>query len=208
MLRVLVLAVLVVAMLVVACDGDDTTESTADATSIATQEPADTSVGEPTGIPDIDRALATVFSGDEPAVEALIEYTPTACEAEPAGLGSPPMCLDGESDGELIDVFPQAQCEGFYARPEDMGTAIESLTVPGPNLRAVFTFANGWPPGDYIAIYDGVGNDRPADWVFAVILSSDGTIVGVHWGCAQTYEAFVEFQDLEDPLYVAEAYSD
>ena len=153
-----------------------------------------------TGIPEIDAVLDTVFSGDEDGIRALIDYTATACATNPQGLGSPPQCLEEESEGTLSDFFAIGYCHGTLVRPGNMGGTISLLSRPGAKLRAVSAVEEVWPSGDHVVVYDHIlGTNRvPHDAL--VLVLRHGAIVGILDGCQGTPEEFLEGRELDDPL--------
>ena len=153
-----------------------------------------------TGIPEIDNVLDTVFTGDDAAVRALIQYTPTACATNPQGLGSPPQCREGESDGSLSDFFAIGYCHGTLVRPGNMGGTISMLSSPGAKLRAVSAVEEVWPSGDHVVVYDHIlGTNRVPHNALALVLR-EGAIVGIQDGCNGTPEEYLSGRNLDNPL--------
>jgi len=196
--RLPLLLVATIAILLAACDGDDGVGPTATA-----PEPTATTGAAGTGVPEIDAALATLFSGDRAAVEALIQYAPTECEAEPVGLGAPPQCPEGVAAGTAIDVLPWAQCEGTYIFPEKIEPTVDLLTQPGAVLYGVYSVEAGFPPGDHVAMYLKTGATVRPDGAYAVFLTG-GRVTGLHAGCNMTPSEFIDFFDLTE-VYLAPA---
>jgi hypothetical protein len=189
------------AFVAAACgDGGNGVTATATPAIEATTTPAATAtpLASRTGMPEVDTVLDALFSGDSQAVENLVSYTSIPCEVEPVGIGAPPACGADEPEGTPAEVFPKAQCEGYYVRPEDMGDTLTTLTTPGPQLAAVYR-GSIWPPGEYVAIYTGVGDPRRAEFVYAIAIQ-EGRIVGTHGGCAMTPDTFVDFFQLQERL--------
>jgi hypothetical protein len=110
-----------------------------------------------TGIGDIDRIIAAILAGDLAAKEALVSYTTTPCTTA-LGMGGPPKCQAGESDGTLVEVFPVLGQEGEYARRDGIARILD-LTVKG--LYAVYRVPADayreeyWPAGDYGIVFVG-----------------------------------------------------
>ena len=111
---VIATCLLAVTFLAIACDnGDDNSGPKVPDLQLHPDPTAtDLPSGALTGIPELDSVLGALFSGDEEAIQALVAFTPVACEVEAIGLGSPPQCLDDEPDGALVDVYPHGYCEG------------------------------------------------------------------------------------------------
>ncbi len=182
-----------------------------------TQEPprATAPTGTRTGIPDIDTVLDAVFSGDEDAVEALIQYNQVACVTQPFGLGSPPQCREGEPEGTLSDFFAVGYCHGELVRPENMGGVIATLSRPGARLRAVSAVDEVWPAGDHVIVYDHVrgpeeqydpevilgGSNRIPHNALILVLR-EGAIAGILSGCQGTPEEFLDGRNLDPLLFI------
>ncbi|MCH8064509.1 MAG: hypothetical protein IIC90_01605 [Chloroflexi bacterium] len=197
MRRALILTGVTLAILLAACaDGGGEPAPT------ATLEPAATATTEArrTGISQVDAVLDVLFSGDADAVRAMVRFTAIPCEAEPVGLGSPPMCKADESDGSPVDVYPHSSCEGFYIRPENMDGSYSSLASPDGTLYAVYRAPDRyWPPAQFVAIFTDPSRVIVPGDAQAVSIT-DGRIVGSHSGCASTPEEFIAFHRLEDSV--------
>lgn len=76
--------------------------------------PADTRTGHET----IDRVLEIVLNGSAEELRNLFGFTTRACTHE-LGLGGPPQCREGESEGTPVEVLFIPGIEGSYARRED-----------------------------------------------------------------------------------------
>jgi hypothetical protein len=177
--------------------------ATATATSLATATAPAASPTAPagerrTGIEDVDRVIQAILSDDIEALRAVTGYVQVACTLTQEGIGAPPLCREGEPEGTLVDVFQGAQCEGFYMRPDEMQTSLESIARSPNTLYAVYrTRSDDWPEGKYVAIFETDVLDRPElDAVAATI--AGGRMVGFHFGCAMTPEQFVEFFRVTD----------
>jgi len=104
-----------------------------------------------TGIEDIDIILAAVEIGDPQALRDLFRFTSTACTTA-EGLGGPPKCRDGESDGTHVEVLPFLGPEGSFLRRDEIGN-FPGLNVTG--LYAVYRVSENayseveYPAGEY-----------------------------------------------------------
>jgi hypothetical protein len=180
-------------VLAVACGGG--APEPAPRATLPVETPATAAAGGKTGVASIDVAIAAVLSGDDAALLNLVRYTPTPCEANPQGIGAPPVCKTGEAPGAAVNVFPMAQCEGFYVRPADL-----QLPVP-PSLRlyGAYRAAQGlFPAGKYAVIFERSTPEAGAT-AWELVLSDAG-VVGVHLGCAMTPPQMVAFQGLTDAI--------
>ena len=152
------------------------------------------------GIAAVDAAIDAVVAGDVDAVQRLVRYTPTACDAHPRGIGGPPACRAGEADKTFVDVLAAAQCEGFYVRSGEFDA--HSIVAPNSRLYAVYRASpSSFPPGDDVVIFSHPASTPGAqsDAGYALLMNDRG-IVGVHYGCSQTPEQFVKFERLTDAI--------
>ena len=184
------------AFLLVRAGDEEGPRLVADSTAVPTATAGETP-GR-TGIAEIDVVLDALFSGEADAVRALIRYTTIPCVVEVPGLGGLPLCLPDEPDGTPVEVFPVAECEGSYARPDNIENTVRWLTAPDKELYAVYRSRGlSWPPGEYIVIFSTESMER----VFASGLSlEDGRIVGLDFGCAQSPESLIEVRGLADAV--------
>lgn len=89
-----------------------------------------TATPEPVSAEDAARVYTTVDAlrtRDTDQIRPHVGFRKIACAAE-AALGGPPKCANGENDGDQIDAFYYATCEGQYLRPSDVGQPLDALT--------------------------------------------------------------------------------
>ena len=91
-----------------------------------------------TGVASVDALIAAVHPGDAQALARNIAGVQVACTLNAQGIGGPPPCEDGESEGTILDVLPSSQCEGFYVCVENVGNSFFALTRSAPCAFAVF----------------------------------------------------------------------
>jgi hypothetical protein len=154
-----------------------------------------TSAARETGTAALDAIIAAAVRGDTAALQAAIQYTPTACITTPQGIGAPPFCRAGEAEGTKVDVIPLAQCEGFFARSDEL--RMDAL-AGAATLYAVYraSAADQFPPGKYWAIFArSNASSRPP--AFAIVMNDD-RIVGIHFGCDMKAAQMAEFERLTD----------
>ncbi len=188
-------------------DDDDTsgaTPTTAAAasptpgTSTTPTAPAGSPTGESEGTPTIvNDIIDAVESGDAAAIEGMLVYTSLECATTVEGLGGPPQCAAGEAAGTEVDVLPTAFCEGSYARPGELNTfpLTENITF----YAAYRVTDDFYPPGDYVVVFSRTEPNIGGETALAIIADDRG-IVGVHFGCAQTIDQFIDFQQLTDVI--------
>ncbi len=108
-----------------------------------------------TGLPDVDKVLATVASGDPEEIRAQIQYTRAPCTWED-GLGGPPKCREGEAEGTLLEVLPLISSEGGHIRKNEISSW---QGIDEKALYAVYRVSENaldekyYPPGDYIVFF-------------------------------------------------------
>ena len=186
----------------VACGDNGAPQPTAEPTQTILPTATDVPSGALTGIPELDAVLGALFSGDEDAIRSLVRFTPTACEKQPAGLGSPPQCLGDEPDGTFVDVYLHGYCEGVYIRPEDMAGRYMSLATLGAALFAVYRATEEvWPPAEFVAVYTN-SSSEPAPVNARAVSITDGQIVGSFSGCGTTPEEYITSRKLVEPVLI------
>jgi hypothetical protein len=172
-------------------------------TTAPTQVAGTPDVGSPTpssrpsGIADVDAAIDAVLSGDAAGLARLVEYRPVACVVNPQGLGAPPNCIGDETNGTPVDVLAVAQCEGGYTRPP---ADLQPFITGGEQLYAVYDDGDSFLGGPYVAVFSyPAPAQQTGHWARALFMDDTG-ITGVHYGCAQTPEQFVEFNRLASAI--------
>jgi hypothetical protein len=119
------------------------------------------------------------------------EPSPVACSTKSEiGVES---CRPGEPDGTVVDAFPEADCEGYYVRPDDIDRSLSYLLAEKPDLYGVYQGSpSTWLPGDYTAVFSVEGPERGQ--VFGVeLLIDDGAIVWINFGCAASPEQLAQY---------------
>jgi hypothetical protein len=108
-----------------------------------------------TGIPEIDTVLAAVADGDLEELRSLIQYTNAPCTWR-EGLGGPPKCREGESEGTMLEVLPFLGSEGSFIRRNEI---TDWPGIDASALYAVFGVAGNaaheeyYLPGEYVALF-------------------------------------------------------
>jgi hypothetical protein len=185
---------------VIATGCGDSSDSGADTTTPVPRAAAPTSIptGEP-GISAIEAIVNAAEGGDLEALRTFVRYTPTACGAQQDGVGGPPLCRDSETPGTLVNVIALAQCEGFFAREDELrldGLARGSLAF----LDAYAAPDGFFPAGETVLLF--AQDDRDLGETGIELVLGGGAIVGVNFGCAQSPDEMIESQDLDEPIDV------
>jgi hypothetical protein len=118
-------------------------------------------------------------------LRSLVEYVSTACTTAD-GLGGPPKCSPGETEGTMVEVFPILATEGHFVRPEEIDPALE---IVAKGLYAVYRplptpdLVDWWPSGEYALLFDREFNDIPNP-VTAIV--RDGKLVRLVFSIGMT----------------------
>ncbi len=72
-----------------------------------------------TGIGDVDRIIDVVLGGSADRIREVLVFTATGC-THADGLGGPPKCREGESEGALVEVLPFLGPEGHFLRRDEL----------------------------------------------------------------------------------------
>lgn len=114
------------------------------------------------GIPAVDRILNALF--DNPTqLEELVVFTIAPC-TQAEGLGGPPKCAPGESEGAEIEVLPILGSEGSFLRK---GQVQLTERIGQANLMGVFQVQDEFVSEQYY----------PAGEYGIVLMRTDGNIV-------------------------------
>lgn len=130
-----------------------------------------------TGNDNVDPVLEAVASADRQALISLIQFTEAVC-THADGLGGPPKCREGETEGTPMEVLPFLGGEGSYLRSEEIGDW-QGIDVSA--LYAVYEVSpenvvqeEYFPSGEYVIILIGEENQSPV-----ALRVTDGRIVRV-----------------------------
>jgi hypothetical protein len=74
--------------------------------------------GTRTGNAELDPIIEALIRHDFPSMKALTSYTRIGCTYSD-GLGGPPKCQEGETEGTIVEVVPFLGPEGHHARQAD-----------------------------------------------------------------------------------------
>lgn len=108
-----------------------------------------------TGRQDLDEIIDVVLAHDVKGLRSLTAWTVVGC-THTDGLGGPPKCEDGETEGTEVAVVPFFGPEGHHLRP------VEFETWPGPDalgLLAVYRVSEqaysdeAYPAGEYAIVF-------------------------------------------------------
>jgi hypothetical protein len=123
-----------------------------------TEKAAEAIVYDPgtlSGIEDVDRVIDVVLSGNVENLRGIIEFTLTGCTTAD-GLGGPPKCREGETEGTLVEVLPFLGPEGHFIHREEI-EEWSGIEVAG--LYAVYRVSekaystDDYPAGEYGIVF-------------------------------------------------------
>ena len=129
-----------------------------------------------TGIAEIDSVLGAVASGDDRKLRSIIRFTDAKC-TRAEGLGGPPKCRVGESEGMTVEVLPFLGSEGSFLHKEEIENW-QGIDVTG--LYAIYEVSSDvlveeyYPAGKYAIMFIGKEGQPPV-----VLRIGDGRIVRV-----------------------------
>jgi hypothetical protein len=146
-----------------------------------------------TGIESVDRALEAIEADDPEAMLEAVHWSTMPCVVEqPSGIAPPPLCVEGEADGTVVEVLPRTDCEGVFARRE----GFEFQPIDGKRgLYAIARFPQG-PSADglrrarYRIYFVNLEAGNLYGWGSAWALDAEG-IIGIEGGCATRAERLV-----------------
>ncbi|MEZ4517676.1 MAG: hypothetical protein R3C44_12910 [Chloroflexota bacterium] len=129
-----------------------------------------------TGITGLDPVLEALAGGDPERIADRFQTLETPCTTAD-GLGGPPKCEDGVTDGTVVTVFPVLGSEGSFVPAQGILTVVENMDIGG--LFGIYQVTSEptaeeayWPSGDYGVVLTGSGS-VPA----YTLLVADGEIV-------------------------------
>jgi hypothetical protein len=131
-----------------------------------------------TDIAEVDNVLTVVASGDDQQLRSLIQFTTARC-TQADGLGGPPKCRPGESEGTAVDVLPFLGSEGSFLHKDEIETW-QGIDVTG--LYAIYEVSSDvrveeyYPAGKYAILFVGK-EGQPS----VVLRLSEGRIVRVDY---------------------------
>jgi hypothetical protein len=129
----------------------------------------------------VDKVLAAIESDDTQELAARISYTMAPC-TRAEGLGGPPKCRDGESEGTMLEVLPFLGSEGSFIRKSEINTW---NGVSGYSLYAIYRVSENTDAEEYY----------PSGEYAVLLVSSDGkNAVSLRVG----YDGIVRVDDLFD----------
>jgi len=176
---VLVVVLAASSAVALACGDDDDNGATESPT--AGQDGGDGNAD--TGVPQLDFTLEAALRRDAIELAGLTAYQEIACEESPQGAGAPPACRENEDDGTEVQVFPVAQCELQWTRPEDVPDAYErALGQAKPEIVAVYEIAD--QPLDLDAEYAAVLRTPETEGAEGIALwINGGRVVELEYDC-------------------------
>lgn len=156
--------------------------ATATATATSVPAPAPTiAIGPTTAPAQLDAIVGALRAPDPATIRPLVGFRTVPCGGEGQTITGAPLCRLDEEEGQPVDVFYYAACEGQYLRPSEIDRALEVFA--GTSLYALYRL----PPahrssGDYVAIMTDSTEPRSGQ-AWEVIIDG-GQIVALIFSCA------------------------
>jgi hypothetical protein len=137
----------------------------------------------------VDEVVAAVLAGDASLQREMIHYTSLPCRTV-EGLGGPPPCREGESEGTIVDVLPVIGGEGAHLRQEEIeswpGLNVTELVAAYRLSDQVFADEN-YPAGEYGLLFSGVSEAEAI-----TVHVWDGGIVRIDYHMGASLEDVIE----------------
>lgn len=131
-----------------------------------------------TGISDVDIVLEAVQAGGPDLMRELFQFTKAAC-MNTEGLGGPPGCRAGETEGTQVEVLPILGSEGSFLRRSEVdawqGIDVDRIYAIYRVSDVAFSDKN-YPAGEYGIMLLGLKNRTGI-----VLQVTDGKIVRIDY---------------------------
>jgi hypothetical protein len=109
-----------------------------------------------TGIQTIDQVLHAVASGDSQNLRALVEFIEAEC-TQREGMGGPPKCREGETEGTPVEVLAFLGSEGGHFRKDELenwtGILASGVYAIYEVNAAVLSSEQYYPVGKYVILF-------------------------------------------------------
>lgn len=217
--RSLILGTALAALLALAACGDGeeqpkatpspATAATATRAATAAATIATTQPSGRTGVAELDPVIDALLSKDAKTIRPLIVFTSVPCTTA-VGMGGPPKCPQGQTDGHLVDVFYSGVCEGEYKTPgaeEGIAQGLAQSTLYAVyRVPADFRYAELGFLAEYVAIISrpAIKATEPAtrniEDAATLVLINHGRITGTVFSCALPPAQYVEQLGLTDAV--------
>ena len=205
-------ALLLVWIVAVACGGDGATPTATPRQPLGTATEIASATGLPaasptlpksTGIAELDAVIEALAARDREQLRSLVRLNAVPCTTE-FGLGGPPKCEAGEQEGDIVEVFYSATCEGGYQRDLDrIADGLARWSVYGAyRVGAGFGYTSesfaelGFPTQYVVVVYGAADPER----LGTELLIADGRIVGSVFSCALPVRDLVAQRTYEEVL--------
>ncbi len=150
-----------------------------------------------TGIPDLDRLIAILTSGDVAAVKAILIETPSPCVV--TGIYNPPACPAGVAAGTMLPVFRASAGEAVW--PGDLERVLDSSVTRNRTLYGVRISlpipGQQWVPAGNYAIVVGDESQVSCSLYFA---TREGIVGAIFVPCSSLAVVFARYPSRGDIL--------
>lgn len=165
--------------------------------------PAASPHGEPTTTPALRMIVRTIAAGTAAEILQLWAPVPTACAANPVGVGSPPRCPQGTQPGDMIPLRRAVVCS-IVSEEELVEARLDLYAAAERTLLGVYRDTRPPRPndgGDWLPRGDfAVVIDQPTVPAGALFRVAGGTIVAVEFGCGNSGASVVARFAGEEPI--------
>jgi len=129
-----------------------------------------------TGVNEIDQVIDAIMDKGLDTRLDLVRFMTSSCTTV-SGLGGPPKCEPGETDGTIVEAFPASSGEGYFVRRKNIEKlfnftvrgVIAVYVVPEDAYQTVY-----WPAGEYGIVFTSEDGGIPHT---IIVLVQDGFIV-------------------------------
>lgn len=150
---------------------------------------------------ELEPILKAAFSGITDDMLSLMQFIEVPC-ANVDGIGGPPPCPEGITEGTALEVFPTFSSHGTLASRAEM-TNMLAATLQVKNLHAIYRETpnpNAEPyyqPGEYAMLFERELNDMPLPIVLQV---TGGRIVRIDYHIGISPEEMLKEIPLENVI--------
>lgn len=143
--------------------------------------------GTLTGNADVDPVIAAIASGKRERITAVTHFSAVPCTTTQQGIGSPPLCPEGVSEGTPVDALPTSSCEGGYWPRAHYEAEHELGGWSGDEIYAVLRVPRSADPAPAYAIIFNFRTPGGSTWGRSLMVVG-GKITAIVGGCADLPE--------------------
>ncbi len=156
--------------------------------------------GTLTGNSDVDPVIAAIASGKRERITAVTHFSAVPCTTTAQGIGSPPQCPEGVSEGTPVDALPTSSCEGGYWPRADYEARHELGKWSADEIYAVLSLPRSADRGPGYRIIFLNRTPGGAIWGRSLMVAG-GKITAIVGGCGSAPEEIAR-QSGPDATYI------